>query len=142
MILFNTTVVLLSFNRNTIFVVLFDPIVSNNSIRSKPILCENLYAKLFILSDLVHHDIWVRTDGLNTNSTFNYGTQLDLCFSTSLDFDAWTFNIGNCASQDLGIRVDTLNIDAHKRALVELTVLNNDSVSSFRYQVQCTLLKK
>ena len=109
-ILLYSSIVLLALNWNTIFQILLNPIVSNQSVWSELILGHNKNTLFLVLLDIVHHDAGVCTSCTNTHCAIIDITELDLGLVTSLDLDSWSIYGLNCASQNLGLGVYTLEI--------------------------------
>ena len=57
MVLFDTRIVFFTFDGDSVFEILFYPVIPNDGIRSKIIFCYDLDAMFSALSDLVHHDV-------------------------------------------------------------------------------------
>jgi len=140
-IFLDTSEVLFTLNRNTFFEVLFDPIISNDCIGPKIILRYDLDTILFVFSDFVHHDVGVRTNGLNTDPAVINLTKLNTTFVSSLNLDAGTLNLTDIASENLWLRVNALQINTNKRTAEKVRILNDDPVISLRNYMTGTLFE-
>lgn len=78
---------------------------------------------------------------MHTNFALNELAQLYFGSISSLDFDSGAVNVVEQASQDLWLRVDTLDVNSNKRTVENLGVLNHYSVVPFRYDVHASLGK-
>jgi hypothetical protein len=67
MVLLNPGIVLFALNRDTVLQVLFNPIVSDDGVRSEVVLRKNLDSNVFILANLIHHDVWVSAYSLHSH---------------------------------------------------------------------------
>lgn len=140
-IFLDTSEVLFTLNRNAFFKVLFDPIISNDCIGPKIILCYDLDTVLFVFSDFVHHNVGVRANGLNTDPAVINFTKLNTTFISSLNLDSGTLNLTDIASEYLWLSVNALQINTHKRTAEKVRVLDNDPVVSFRNYMTGTLFE-
>lgn len=140
-IFLDTSEVLFTLNRNAFFKVLFDPIISNDCIGPKIILCYDLDTVLFVFSDFVHHNVGVRANGLNTDPAVVNLTKLNTTFISSLNLDSWTLNLTDIASENLWLSIDTLQINTNKRTAEKVRVLNDDPIISFRNYVTGALFE-
>lgn len=92
-------------------------------------------------SDLVHYYVWVGTYSLDTYSALNELTQLYLGTAASLDFDTGTIDVVEQAAQNLGLGVNTLEVNTTQLVVEDLTVLNSHTVVPFGDDVHCSLCK-
>lgn len=119
-ILLNASKVFFALDGNTFFKVLFDPIVSNDSIGSKIILGYDLNTVLFVFPDFVHHDVRVRTDGLNTDPAVIDFTKLNSALVSSLNLNTRSLNLTDIASENLWLSIDALQVNTNKRTTEEV----------------------
>ena len=140
-ILFDSSVVFFTFNSDTIFQVLFNPVVPYDSIWPQPILGDNMDSIFLVFPDHIHENIGVATDRVNTSGALSDFAKLNLSMRSSLDFNSRALNMRNIASKDLRLGVHSLDIDSNKGAWENMRVLNHNSVVSFRNDMQSSLLE-
>ena len=141
MIFFNPCKIFFSFTTYSIFKIFFNIVVSYDSICSKIILCKNMNSILFILSDFIEHNQWIRANCLNTILTFLYFTQLNFSSISSIYSHTWTFNLTYFASNNLWFSIYTLKINSTQLTSKNIRVLNYHSVVSFRNYMHSSFLE-
>lgn len=97
-ILLNSCVIFLTFDSYTIFEILFYPIIPNDSIGSQTIFSGDMNTIFPILSNLIHENIGVCADRVDSLSAFSNFAQLNLSVRPSLYLNSRTFNMRNIAS--------------------------------------------
>jgi len=78
---------------------------------------------------------------MNSDSAFRYLTKLNFGMTSSLDLDTWAFNMGNVASQNLGLSIHSLNINSNERTREDITVLHHYSIVSFWNDMKSSLFE-
>jgi hypothetical protein len=66
---------------------------------------------------------------------------LDLGFIASLDLDSRTIYVSNVASENLRLRIYTLEVKSDQRAGKKITVLNHHTIVSLRDNMHSSLLE-
>lgn len=133
--------ILLSFQRYSVFEILFNPVITNDRIRPESIFGDNLDAILLIPPDLIHHYVGIRASRLDPHLAIRDLTQLNLSPASSLHLNPRSFNFADFAPQNLWLGIDPLNIKAHKLAIGNDTILNHNPIISLGYQVQGSLIE-
>lgn len=96
---------------------------------------------LTILSNLIHHYVWVGRHSLYSDLALGDFTKLNLGAWSTLNFDARPFNIVYSATQHLRFTVDTLQVNAGETALGYAAILNDATIVSLADNMKSTLLE-
>ena len=96
---------------------------------------------LLILPNLIHENVWISRDRLNSNLALTDITQLNLGLVAPLNFDTWSIYMCDVASENLWLGVDSLKIKSHQGTGKKVTILDHNTVVSLGDNVHSSLLE-
>ena len=141
MVLLNASIVLISFKKYSVSIVLLHPVVFDHSIRSKAILGAYMNANVPTLLYLIHVYNRISTDGHYTNFALLELAQLYPGLAASLDLDSRTINIIDHASCYARFWIDTLEVHSYEGAVEHLGVGDVYTAIPLRHNVHSSLVK-
>lgn len=139
MIFLDACVVLVALQHDSILNIFLDPVELDACVSPQSVFRENMDSEGVAPPDLVHYYVGVGTYSLDAYFTLNELTQLYLGSAAPLDFDTRTKDVVEQTSQNLGLGVDSLEVNAYQLVVEDLTVLDSYTVVPLRDDVHCSL---
>jgi len=141
MIFFNSSEIFFTLTTYSVFEIFFNPVIANETISSQIIFGKCMDSITFIFSNFIKAYHWIWTDSLDSVLTLLNFTKLNLGFVSSLYSNSWAFNLTNFTSYNLRLSTYSLQIYTCQLATEYFSVLNHNSVVSFRNHMHSSLFE-